>query len=95
MLLNTRRTHIQNSQQVPYETLRKHFRNSQKQIEREFGAIQSTSADLAKPRPDDRDQAEAAKAVDAMIARVEGLKKKVCVYLSTRLIRHALGCTNA
>ncbi|KAF8605818.1 hypothetical protein BDV93DRAFT_521181 [Ceratobasidium sp. AG-I] len=62
---------------VPYETLRKHFRNSQKQIEREFGVIQSASADLAKPRPSDRDQAEAAKAVDAMIARVEGLKRKL------------------
>lgn len=77
---------------MPYETLRKHFRNSQKQIEREFGVIQSASADLAKPGPADRDPVEAAKAVDGMIARVEGLKKKVSTepYNSTRLIRNAL-----
>jgi macrophage erythroblast attacher len=64
---------------VPYETLRKHFRNSQKHIEREFGTIQTSSAELAKPRPEGRDAVETVKVVDGMIARVEGLKKKVGV----------------
>ncbi|CAE6482522.1 unnamed protein product [Rhizoctonia solani] len=62
---------------VPYETLRKHFRNSQKHIEREFGAIQSASAELAKPRLDDRDPVETAKVLDGIITRVEGLKKRL------------------
>ncbi|CAE6457085.1 unnamed protein product [Rhizoctonia solani] len=62
---------------VPYETLRKHFRNSQKHIEREFGAIQSASAELAKPRLDDRDSVETAKVLDGIITRVEGLKKRL------------------
>ncbi|QRW16955.1 macrophage erythroblast attacher [Rhizoctonia solani] len=62
---------------VPHETLRKHFRNSQKHIEREFGAIQSASAELAKPRLGDRDPIETAKVLDGVIARVEGLKKRL------------------
>ncbi|KAF8738982.1 C-terminal LisH motif, partial [Rhizoctonia solani] len=62
---------------VPHETLRKHFRNSQKHIEREFGAIQSASAELAKPRLGDRDPVETAKVLDGVIARVEGLKKRL------------------
>ncbi|QRW02883.1 macrophage erythroblast attacher [Ceratobasidium sp. AG-Ba] len=62
---------------VPYETLRKHFRNSQKHIEREFGSIQTVSAELARPRPDGRNAVETAKALDGMISRVEGLKKKL------------------
>lgn len=64
---------------MPHETLRKHFRNSQKHIEREFGAIQSASAELSKPRLGDRDLNEATKVLDGMIARVEGLKKRVGV----------------
>ncbi|KAH7335466.1 CTLH/CRA C-terminal to lish motif domain-containing protein [Rhizoctonia solani] len=62
---------------VPYETLRKHFRNTQKHIEREFGAIQSASAELAKPRLDDQDPVETAKVLDGIITRVEGLKKRL------------------
>ncbi|KAG9128542.1 GID complex subunit containing RING finger motif [Ceratobasidium sp. 392] len=62
---------------VPYETLRKHFRNSQKQIEREFGAIQSASAELARPRPDGRDPIETARVLDGIITRTEGLKKRL------------------
>ncbi|KAG8718739.1 GID complex subunit containing RING finger motif [Ceratobasidium sp. 394] len=62
---------------VPYETLRKHFRNSQKHIEREFGAIQSASAELAKPRPDGRDPVETAKVLHGMILRTESLKKRL------------------
>ncbi|CAE7092339.1 unnamed protein product [Rhizoctonia solani] len=66
---------------VPYETLRKHFRNSQKHIEREFGSIQSASAELAKPRLNDRDPLETAKVLDGIITRVEGLKKRVYTFV--------------
>ena len=63
--------------QVPYENYRKVFRTSQKNIEKELGAVQNTAKDLAsKERPED-DVEATTKAIDGMIARVEGLKRKV------------------
>lgn len=64
--------------QVPYENYRKVFRTSQKNIEKEMGAVQNTANDLAKKDPSAGSDADAAvKAIDGMIARVEGLKRKV------------------
>ena len=61
--------------QVPYENYRKVFRASQKAIEKEMGAVQNAANDLSQrdPEPDD-----AVKAIEGMISRVEGLKRKVC-----------------
>ncbi|CDO77084.1 hypothetical protein BN946_scf184473.g28 [Trametes cinnabarina] len=62
---------------VPYENYRKVFRSSQKNIEKELGAVQNAAKDLAnKERPED-DVEATAKALDGMIARVEGLKRKL------------------
>lgn len=56
------------------------FRTSQKYIEKELGAVQTSASDLSKraqatgseQKPDD-----SVKAIDAMITRVENLKRKV------------------
>ncbi|KAI0332824.1 hypothetical protein GY45DRAFT_1320396 [Cubamyces sp. BRFM 1775] len=62
---------------VPYENYRKVFRTSQKNIEKELGAVQNTAKDLAsRERPED-DVEATTKAIDGMIARVEGLKRKL------------------
>ncbi|KAL7277393.1 hypothetical protein ACG7TL_009255 [Trametes sanguinea] len=62
---------------VPYENYRKVFRTSQKSIEKELGAVQNAAKDLAnKERPED-DVEATTKALDGMIARVEGLKRKL------------------
>ena len=66
---------------VPYETYRKVFRISQKNIERELGAVQSASSDLSKrykPGDDHTDSQEAIKTIDGMIGRIDNLKRKVC-----------------
>ena len=67
--------------QVPYENYRKIFRTSQKQIEREMGPVQTGVAKLAKDaEAGSLDSTQAIESIDAMIARVEGLKRKVrCV----------------
>jgi hypothetical protein len=63
---------------VPYENYRKVFRTAQKNIERELGAIQTTSNDISKnARSSSRDPEEAIKSLEGMIDRVEGLKRKV------------------
>ncbi|KAI0716452.1 CTLH/CRA C-terminal to lish motif domain-containing protein [Earliella scabrosa] len=63
---------------VPYENYRKVFRTSQKNIEKEMGAVQNTANDLAKKDLSAGSDADAAvKAIDGMIARVEGLKRKL------------------
>ena len=67
---------------VPYENYRKVFRTSQKNIEKELGAIQTAASELSRKaraglaRPD-----EALKSIDAMMKRAEGLKKKVCPFI--------------
>ena len=64
--------------QVPYENYRKVFRSAQKNIERELGAIQTISNDLAKDAHNSsQDSQEAIKSLEGMIGRVEGLKRKV------------------
>ncbi|KAH9962959.1 CTLH/CRA C-terminal to lish motif domain-containing protein [Russula dissimulans] len=63
---------------VPYENYRKVFRTAQKNIERELGAIQTTSNDLAKDAHNAfQDTREAVKSLEGMISRVEGLKRKL------------------
>ena len=62
---------------VPYENYRKVFRASQKNIEKEMGAVQNIANDLTKKGSAEPDADAAVKAIDGMIARVEGLKRKV------------------
>ncbi|KAA1472045.1 hypothetical protein DENSPDRAFT_838193 [Dentipellis sp. KUC8613] len=59
---------------VPYENYRKIFRASQKNIERELGAVQSAAADLARRTPDTQDSV---RTLETMITRVETLKRKL------------------
>jgi len=67
---------------VPYENYRKVFRASQKNVERELGAVQSTSIDLAnRAAGGDADKEEVLKSIDGMIGRVENLKRKVGRFL--------------
>jgi len=64
--------------QVPYENYRKVFRASQKNVERELGAVQSTANDLAnRAASGNVDKEEVLKSIDGMIGRVENLKRKV------------------
>lgn len=62
--------------QVPYENYRKVFRTSQKNIERELGAVVTAANELSKQAPDSQ---TALTSIDGMISRVEMLKRKVCV----------------
>ena len=62
---------------VPYENYRKVFRASQKNIEKELGAVQNIANDFTKKGSSEPDADAAVKAIDGMIARVEGLKRKV------------------
>ncbi|KAI0044960.1 hypothetical protein FA95DRAFT_1496231 [Auriscalpium vulgare] len=63
---------------VPFENYRKVFRTSQRVIERELTAVQASSNDLAKrAKLGSPDPEEAVKSIDAMIGRVEGLKRKL------------------
>ncbi|KAI0642593.1 CTLH/CRA C-terminal to lish motif domain-containing protein [Trametes meyenii] len=62
---------------VPYENYRKVFRSSQKNIEKELGAVQNTAKDLANKGSPEADVESTTKAIDGMIARVEGLKRKL------------------
>ncbi|KAI0350872.1 hypothetical protein OH77DRAFT_1430492 [Trametes cingulata] len=62
---------------VPYENYRKVFRTSQKNIEKELGAVQNTAKELASKESPEADVDSTAKAIDGMIARVEGLKRKL------------------
>ncbi|KAH9973794.1 CTLH/CRA C-terminal to lish motif domain-containing protein [Lactifluus volemus] len=60
---------------VPYENYRKVFRTAQKNIERELGAIQTASNDLANNASQTPE--EAIKSIEGIIGRVEGLKRKL------------------
>ncbi|KAL1677988.1 CTLH/CRA C-terminal to lish motif domain-containing protein [Schizophyllum commune] len=69
---------------VPFENYRKIFRTSQKQIEREMGPVQTGVAKLVKDaEAGSLDSAQAIESIDAMIARVEGLKRKLADLHST------------
>jgi len=65
--------------QVPYENYRKVFRTTQRYIEKDFSALQTTTSDLAKRSKDGEgvDKEDAIQNIDAMITRVENLKRKV------------------
>ncbi|OCH85764.1 hypothetical protein OBBRIDRAFT_797832 [Obba rivulosa] len=63
---------------VPYENYRKVFRTSQKYIEKELGAVQTSCGDLSKRASLGKLNSEDAnKGIDGMIARVEALKRKL------------------
>lgn len=62
---------------MPYENYRKAFRTSQKYIERELSAVTSASNELTRKAATNPDDTELLKTLDAMIAKVEGLGKKV------------------
>ncbi|KAH8101188.1 CTLH/CRA C-terminal to lish motif domain-containing protein [Cristinia sonorae] len=65
---------------VPYENYRKVFRTSQKQIEKELSAVQLSASDLLKKSQtagSERKADDSVKAIDAMIARIETLKRKL------------------
>lgn len=63
---------------VPYENYRKVFRASQRNVEKELGAVQSSANDLAKrSKARNNSTEESIKAVDSMITRVENLKRKL------------------
>lgn len=66
--------------QVPYENYRKVFRTSQKYIEKELGSVQSSASELAKRAQATNGETppeESVKAIDAMMNRIETLKRKV------------------
>lgn len=60
---------------APYESVRRQFRATQKHVERDMGALKNSSKELSK-KPNMTSQ-DAIKALDAMIAKVDGLNKKV------------------
>ncbi|KAI0261599.1 CTLH/CRA C-terminal to lish motif domain-containing protein [Gloeopeniophorella convolvens] len=63
---------------VPYENYRKVFRTTQKNIERELGAVQTASNELANSaRSSSQSPHDAVKSLETMIGRVEGLKRKL------------------
>ena len=67
--------------QVPYENYRKIFRTSQRHVEREFGAVLTTSNELAnRARSGTLNADDKLKSIDNMIGRVENLKRKVSSY---------------
>lgn len=76
--------------QVPYENYRKVFRTSQKNIEKELGAVQTAANDIAeRAKSGISDTDDAIDAVEGMIARVENLKRKVWI-LTSQSIRSQL-----
>ncbi|KDQ58612.1 hypothetical protein JAAARDRAFT_34441 [Jaapia argillacea MUCL 33604] len=63
---------------VPYENYRRVFRATQKNIERELGAVQTSAGDLAtRGKAGGFDSHEAANVLEGMIVRVESLKRKL------------------
>jgi macrophage erythroblast attacher len=63
---------------VPYENYRKVFRTTQRHVERDLKAVQSTANDLVKESSSAGVSSEAAiQSIDSMISTVENLKRKV------------------
>jgi len=63
---------------VPYENYRKVFRTTQKNIERELGAVQTVANELSRrAKSGMQTPPDAEKSIDGMIGRVENLKRKV------------------
>ncbi|KZT25715.1 hypothetical protein NEOLEDRAFT_1064715 [Neolentinus lepideus HHB14362 ss-1] len=63
---------------VPYENYRKVFRTSQRNIEKDMGALQNAATELEKRwSAGASDTDDAVKAVEGMIGKVENLKRKL------------------
>ncbi|KAJ7266891.1 CTLH/CRA C-terminal to lish motif domain-containing protein [Mycena haematopus] len=63
---------------VPFENYRKVFRTTQRHVERDLKAVQSTTADLVNQASSTGVDSEAAvQSIDAMISTVENLKRKL------------------
>ncbi|KAF9787953.1 CTLH/CRA C-terminal to lish motif domain-containing protein [Thelephora terrestris] len=63
---------------VPFENYRKVFRTTQRQIEKDFSAIQATTSGLVeRSKNGGADKEDAIQTIDAMITRVENLKRKL------------------
>jgi len=63
---------------VPYENYRKVFRTTQKNIERELGAVQTVANELSRrAKSGMQTPPDAEKSIDGMIGRVENLKRKL------------------
>ncbi|KAG6873090.1 hypothetical protein C0995_003135 [Termitomyces sp. Mi166 len=63
---------------IPYENYRKIFRTSQKNVERDLGFVQSSSAELVqRGAKGTLGREEALNSIDTMIGRVESLKRKL------------------
>jgi macrophage erythroblast attacher len=67
---------------VPYEQLRKGFRTTQRNFERDFGQLATAVAEMSSAtiRDEDEESRMASLAfIDGTISRIETLKAKVCV----------------
>ena len=62
---------------VPYENYRKVFRATQRALEKELQQVQAAAADLARRSESPQSSSSNLAAVEGMIAKVEGLKRKV------------------
>ena len=66
--------------------MRRHFRASQKHVERDFTALSKTAKEATKRKDITPD--EAIQVLEGMIAKVEGLSAKVCVFASESILSH-------
>lgn len=66
--------------------MRRHFRASQKHVERDFTALSKAAKESTKHK--DITPEEAIQALEGMIAKVEGLSAKVCAFPSKNMIPH-------
>jgi hypothetical protein len=73
--------------QVPHENYRKVFRAGQKHIEKDFGPITTLTSNIAQSskEEDAKDTAETAATLDQLIAKVEGLKRKVRLFVAWKI----------
>ncbi|KAF7972879.1 hypothetical protein HWV62_16666 [Athelia sp. TMB] len=62
---------------VPYENYRKVFRATQRALEKELQHVQAAAADLARRADSPQSSSANLAAVEGMIAKVEGLKRKL------------------
>ncbi|KAF9494995.1 hypothetical protein BDN71DRAFT_1448120 [Pleurotus eryngii] len=63
---------------VPYENYRKAFRTSQRNVEKDLGAVNAMAIDVSKRATiENAEPADTVNAIDTMIARVEALKRKL------------------
>jgi hypothetical protein len=79
-------TELSKPRQAPFETVRRHFRASQKHVERDFTALSKTAKEATKRKDITRE--DAIQVLEGMIARVEGLAVKVCAFTSGKVLPH-------